>query len=225
MTEVAPSIVIAIDGPSASGKSTVARIVAQELGAVYVDSGSLYRGMTWQCVRRGVDVEHAEAVVRCLEESKWDFFVEEGSMRFFIDGDAPGEAIRGADVTEKVSLVAALPEVRAFVLERLRSLRELGSLSIEGRDIGSAVFPDTPYKFYIDCDPAERARRRSKDHAALGEAQEEQEVLASLQRRDEMDSTRKASPLQVALGAQVLDSTHLSAEQVAAEVLLVVRGA
>jgi 1-acyl-sn-glycerol-3-phosphate acyltransferase len=127
----------------------------------------------------------------------------------------PGEALRDKDVREAVSDVAAMPAVRAFVVARLRKLKHLGSLAMEGRDIGSVVFPKTPYKFYLDANPDERARRRHAELIARGETEKAQEVLESLQRRDEKDSSRKAAPLKIADGAYVIDTSEHDVEGVA----------
>ena len=214
---------IAIDGPSASGKSSVSKGVAQELGYLYSDSGSLYRGVTWQALRKGVDVQDAAAVVECMYEAEWDFFVQEGATIFSIDGDVPVQELREKDVRESVAFVAAIPEVRKFVVESLRSLAAFGSLVMEGRDIGTVVFPDSPYKFYLDADPKERAMRRYRELIAAGEDEKADEVLKSLQQRDKIDSTRKMDPLVVASGAQVIDSTSMTLEEVVRTVVNAVK--
>ena len=152
--------VIAIDGPSASGKSTVARQAAHALGFNYVDSGALYRGLTWKCLRENVDIDHPADVVELVRRVELEFFVEEGAVRFTLDGEDPGAQVRSMAVQERVSDVAALPEVRAMVVQHLRDTTRFGSLVMEGRDIGTVVFPDTPFKFYLDANPEERARRR-----------------------------------------------------------------
>ena len=206
--------IITIDGPAASGKSTVARHVASTLGFIYVDSGSLYRGFTWAVLRDRVDPADTAGVLITLATADWAFDVADGAMTYTIDGRAPGEAIRGPEVSEAVSLVARIPEVRAFVSKQLRSLVKLGPLVVEGRDIGSVVFPETAHKFYLDADPTERARRRSAEDDT-----DAQLVQASIQRRDHLDSTRKNAPLQIPLGARVIDTTPLDAAGVAQAVL------
>jgi len=215
--------IVAIDGPAASGKSTVSREVARALGWTYVDSGALYRGITWKALRSGVPVRDAAAVQALLERAHWDFPLRDRTVVFTVDGENPGDAIRGPDVRESVSDIAALPCVRAFVSERLRDLRRYAPLVMEGRDIGTAVFPDADFKFYLDADPAERARRRARDLAALEGAADVAEVRASIERRDAKDSARRDAPLRVAEDAQVIDSTALSVEQVAARIVAAVR--
>ncbi|MDF7801700.1 (d)CMP kinase [Pontiellaceae bacterium B1224] len=205
---------IAIDGPSASGKSTVSKGVAAELGIMYVDSGALYRGVTWQALRKGVDTKDAAAVIECMLNAEWDFFVQDGASTFSVDGDVPVQELREKEVRENVAYVAVIPEVRKFVVESLQSLENFGSLVMEGRDIGTVVFPDSPYKFYLDADPKERAMRRYRELVDAGESEKAEEVMESLKKRDQIDSTRKADPLTVAPGAQVIDSTSMTLEEV-----------
>jgi len=211
--------VIAIDGPSASGKSTVARGVAKALGALYVDSGAMYRGMTWKALRAGADPENEKEVRAVMAGSAWSFEVEDGAVRFRIDGEDPGEEIRGEAVRENVSYVARIPEVRAFIVDRIRGMRAMGRLVVEGRDIGTVIFPESPHKFYLDADPEERARRRNAELLATESGTSVEAVLANLQKRDHIDSTRKTAPLQVAPGAQVIDTTAMSLEDVVREIL------
>jgi len=205
---------IAIDGPSASGKSSVSKGVAKALGFIYVDSGALYRGITWQALRKGADTKDAEAVIEAMNNAEWNFFVEEGAAIFSVDGDVPVQQLREKNVRESVADVAAIPAVRKFVVESLQSLANFGSLVMEGRDIGTVVFPDSPYKFYLDANPEERAMRRYRELVASGEDEKAHEVMESLKRRDQIDSTRKTDPLVVAPGAQVIDSTSMTLEDV-----------
>jgi len=205
---------IAIDGPSASGKSSVSKGVAKELGYIYVDSGALYRGVTWQALRTGVDTKDADAVVEAMHNAEWEFFVQDGAAIFSVDGDVPVQELREKDVRESVADVAAMPGVRKFVVESLQSLASFGSLVVEGRDIGTVVFPDSPYKFYLDANPEERAMRRYRELVAAGEDEKAHEVMESLKKRDKIDSTRKMDPLVVAPGAQVIDSTSMTLEDV-----------
>ncbi len=205
---------IAIDGPSASGKSSVSKGVAAALGFIYVDSGALYRGVTWQAIRKGVNVKDAAAVLECMHNTDWDFFVQEGAAVFSVDGDVPVQELREKEVREAVAHVASVPEIREFVVESLQSLINFGSLVMEGRDIGTVVFPDSPYKFYLDADPEERAMRRYRELVTAGEDEKAHEVMESLKKRDQIDATRKADPLKVAEGAQRIDSTSMTLEDV-----------
>jgi len=215
---------IAIDGPSASGKSSVSKGVAAELGFIYVDSGALYRGVTWQAIRKGVDTTNAAAMAESMHNAEWNFFVQDGAAIFSVDGDIPVQELREKDVREAVADVAAIPEVRKFVVESLQSLENFGSLVMEGRDIGTVVFPDSPYKFYLDADPEERALRRYRELVAAGEDEKAHEVMDSLKKRDQIDSTRKTDPLTVAPGANVIDSTSMTLEEVIQTVIDNVQG-
>jgi len=212
--------VVAIDGPAASGKSTVARRVAKALNRVYVDSGALYRGVTWLALRRGVDLNDGNAVVAMAESLKPAFAVTEGAVRFTLDGEDPGDGIRTQVVNDSVSRVAAQPRVRARVTAWLREMSAYGELVMEGRDIGTAVFPDARWKFYLDASPEERARRRL---AESREPLDAETVSRSIQRRDAVDSGRKAAPLRVAEDAVVVDTTGRSIDQVVEQVLAAVR--
>ncbi len=208
------ALVIAIDGPSASGKSTVARESARALGFNYVDSGSLYRGVTWKCLRDRVPADSPAAVLELMGRIKLEFFVEEHAVKFSIDGEDPGAQIRSVPVQERVSDVAAIPEVRQILVKLLRETTRFGNLVMEGRDIGTVVFPDTPFKFYLDADPEERARRRHQEMLQSASDTTVDNVLDSLRRRDRKDTTRKAAPLQIALGARVIDSTTMEVGEV-----------
>jgi cytidylate kinase len=216
---------VAVDGPSASGKSTVSRRVAEELGFAYVDSGALYRGVTWKAVREAVDVKDAAAVIDLVERMDMDFYISDRVVGFTIDGDDPGQQIRSEPVRERVSDVAVIPEVRAFIVARLREMVRFGDLVMEGRDIGSVVFPDSRFKFYLDADPEERARRRHEELVAMEGKSNVDEVLHSLARRDQIDSTRKTAPLQIALGAHVVNTTAMAIDEVVAHIVGMVREA
>jgi len=219
------STVVAIDGPSASGKSTVARLAAAELGWVYVDSGALYRGLTWKALREGVDPARPADLVALLPRLVWEFTAVQRAVQFTIDGEDPGPQLRSEPVREAVSDVAAVPEVRAFIVGELRRLTAFGPLVMEGRDIGSAVFPATPFKFYLDADPLERARRRAQELAAAEGGSDVGRVHASLARRDHKDAARQTAPLQIPLGARVINTTALGIAEVVALVVAAVRGA
>ncbi len=211
--------VVAIDGPSASGKSTVAREVARALDIMYVDSGALYRGMTWKAIRAGIDVTDALAVVEMMNQTKWELFLDDRTLKFTIDSEDPTDHLRSEPVRERVSFVAVIPAVRQFMVEQLRSTAEFGSLAMEGRDIGSVVFPDARFKYYLDADPGERARRRHKELVEVEGTGDVSEVLDSLSRRDRIDSTRKTAPLQIPLGAKVINTTKMSIEEVVDQIV------
>jgi len=217
------NIQVAIDGPSASGKSTVARAVARELGFVYVDSGMFYRALTRAVLRRGHRADDAAAVIETMRLCRWETSVQDGAVLLALDGEVGGAELRSPEVAEAVSEVAAIPEVRQFIVARLRETRAFGSLVMEGRDIGSVVFPSAAFKFYLDADPAERARRRLRDLAGLGASADVEQVRRSLERRDLRDQTRSEAPLQIALGAEVLDTTAMTVEEVVRHIVARVR--
>lgn len=208
-----PVTVVAVDGPSASGKSTISRMVAQRLGFNYVDSGAMYRAATWKAIEEGIDVRDTEQVVALVHRIKIEFQIVDREARMLIDGVCPGNAVREPRVVEKVSIVAAIPEVRQVLVAQQRSLTRFGSLVMEGRDIGSVVFPHTPHKFYIDASASERAKRRQKDFAAMQIATSTEGVAAALAQRDKLDSSRAVAPLQIALGATVVDNSVNTPEQ------------
>lgn len=205
--------VVAVDGPSASGKSTVSRRVAQAVGFLYVDSGAMYRGITWKCVKEGIDVKDTQEVTNLLIRIKMELVVKDRAVTYLIDGEDPGQEIRGEAVRERVADIAAQQPVRVYIVSKLREMAQFGSLVMEGRDIGSVVFPDTPFKYYLDADPAERARRR---HAELQQTEgaDIAKITESLKNRDKKDSSRATSPLQIALGAKIINSTGMGIEQV-----------
>jgi len=214
-----PNKVIAIDGPSASGKSTVARKVAAGVGYHYVDSGALYRGIAWKAAEMGCSCSMPDEVVSAMARIKVTFFVEAAAVRYRIDGYEPRAEIRTERVSELVSLVAAIPEVRAQVTQWLRDMAGLADLVMEGRDIGTVVFPDAVAKFYLDASPEERARRRHAELKPAGETADVNRVMDSLKNRDQRDSGRKTAPLKLASDAQVIDTTGLSIDQVVAVIL------
>ncbi len=211
--------VIAIDGPAASGKSTVARRVASALGWVYVDSGALYRAVAWKALKDGINTEDAEAVGRLADVLNPEFEMRDGAVIFRVDGREPGMELRTDRVNASVSRVAAMPTVRERVSSWLRSLTRFGNLVMEGRDIGTAVFPNAERKFYLDASPEVRARRRHAEILAQDTKASERQVGESLRKRDLVDSTRVAAPLRVAPDAVVIDTTDLTIDDVVEKVL------
>ena len=202
--------VIAIDGPSASGKSTISQELAARLDAVYVDSGSFYRGIAWQTLRNGRDPSSAEEVQQVLDSMQFETRIEDGRLAYTIDGDDPGDEIRKEPVALAVSDVAAMPVVREWVGAQLRNCVTHGQLVMEGRDIGTAVFPDSKFRFYLDASPEVRAQRRQRDLAKLDEQKDVAEVQAALETRDHKDSNRSISPLRMSEGACILDTSGLT---------------
>lgn len=211
--------VITIDGPSASGKSSVAKRLAKALGYFYVDSGALYRAVTWRCMESACPLDDTTAIIERLHRLSMEFYIDGQAVVFRVDGLVPGDAIRTQAVNNTVSLVARVPEVRHQVNTWLRSMTSLGALVVEGRDIGSVVFPNATHKFYLDASPEERAKRRHKELNSRDPSVQVTEVESSLARRDKLDTTRQADPLRIPDGAAVIDSTGLTLDQVAATIL------
>jgi cytidylate kinase len=175
----------------------------------------MYRAVTWKALAMGIDVNDTVAVVGMMHTVKISFEVKDKVARMLLDGADPGHAIREPRVAEHVSVVAAIPEVRHILVQHQRSLRQLGSLVMEGRDIGSVVFPDTPHKFYLEADPKVRAQRRQKDFEAMQIQTTTDDVAANLQKRDKIDSGRSTSPLQIALGATVIENSKMTVDETA----------
>ena len=209
------SKVIAIDGPSGAGKSSVSRIVGRKLGFLHVDSGALYRIMTWQALARKVDTDSPEAVAAFAPTVEIECRPENGAIAYYVGGEAPGERIRTPEINAHASQVATVKAVRDRITALLRDLTRFGDLVVEGRDITTAVFPDSPARFYLTASAEARARRRQKEEVEKGIANQSAEtVKASLLARDAIDSTRKYAPLRKADGAFEIDSSDLTLDQV-----------
>ena len=207
--------VIAIDGPSGAGKSSVSRIVGKKLGFLHVDSGALYRIMTWQALFRKVDTDNPEAVAAFAPTVEIECRPENGAIAYYVGGEPPGERIRTPEINAHASQVATVKQVRDKITALLRGLTRFGDLVVEGRDITTAVFPDSPARFYLTASAEARARRRQKEEVEKGIAnQSAAAVKASLLARDAIDSTRKYAPLRKADGAIEIDSSDLTLEQV-----------
>jgi cytidylate kinase len=202
--------VVAVDGPSGSGKSTVSRRLAAGLGARYLDTGAMYRAITFAVLRSGVDPADAESVAKVAGEVDVRIGTDPQGYGVTVDGVTVDAEIRGAEVTAAVSAVAAVPAVRTLLVARQREMiANAGRIVIEGRDIGSVVAPDADLKVYLTASEAARAQRRSAEDAADVAA-----TAADLARRDRLDSTRKADPLQQSADAVVLDTTELGIDEV-----------
>jgi cytidylate kinase len=213
-------LVIAIDGPSGAGKGTVARAVARALGYRHVDSGAMYRAVGWKALRDGVRLQD-EPAVAALARSP----IEVGVDRVTIDGRDVTREIRTPEIDRAAAAVARLPAVRAILVAQQRELGKKGGIVMEGRDIGTVVFPQADVKLYLDAAPEERARRRAADPAHSGGPSAVADVATLMTERDRLDSTRPTSPLHRAADAIVVDTTGKSIDLVVAEVLDVVRKA
>lgn len=210
-------MVIAIDGPSGVGKGTVARALARHLGCRHVDTGAMYRGVGWLALHRGVSLEDEDAVVAVAASATFD--QDEAGTR--IDGHDVTQAIRTPEIDRAVTAVARNARVRAVLVARQREMRGPAGLVMEGRDIGTVVFPDADVKIYLDASPEERARRRASD-PAHGGSHDVAAVATALQARDQADRTRTASPLFMAPDAVLVDTTGVPVDEVVARVLAIV---
>jgi cytidylate kinase len=211
-------LVIAIDGPSGAGKGTVARAIAKELGYRHVDSGAMYRAIGWKALEAGIPVDREDAVAALAARSR--IVVAPGAVT--IDGTDVTRAIRTPEIDRAAASVARLPGVRAVLVERQRQIGEGGRIVMEGRDIGTVVFPGADVKIYLDAAPEERARRRATDPSHSGPVGVA-EVATALTARDELDRTRAASPLYAAPDAVIVDTTGKAIDEVVKEVLAIVR--
>jgi len=208
-------VVVAIDGPSGVGKSTVSQAVASELGLGYLDTGSTYRAATLAVVRSGVDVADEAGVLAELECHSIDYT----EIGIVLDGESVAFDVRSDEVTRNVSAVSALPNVRSAIVEMQRRWVDVrdGDAVVEGRDIGTVVFPDAPVKIYLIASPLVRAKRRAGDAEASGKTVEE--IAAEIEARDHADSTRAASPLRPASDAIIVDTSELTIDEVVAQIV------
>ena len=209
-------VIIAIDGPAGAGKSTVARRVATELGIEYLDTGAMYRAVTFGVLSREIDPSDADSVIAVCRRLELNISAD----RVVVDGVDATTAIRGPEVTYAVSAVAATPEVRKFLVELQRAwIRDRGSGVVEGRDITTVVLPDADLKLFVTASPRVRAERRVAESGGDVDA-----VEAAIAERDRRDETREASPLSIASEAVVIDTSEMSIDVVVADVLKRVRG-
>jgi len=201
-------IVIAIDGTSASGKSTNSKLVAKALNFVHVDTGAMYRALAWYCLQHRMDVQDAKAVAAACRRWKTELKCVDQHVQLWVEGYYPEKEIRTAEVSAAVTHVATVPKVRDWMKRKQRECIQFGNLVMEGRDIGTNVFPETDFKFYLDAHIEERSRRRAAEGI--------QENLAA---RDERDSQRAAAPLMIALGAKVINNSQMTSAQTSSVII------
>lgn len=219
-------LVIAMDGPAGVGKSTVGNLVAKSLGYKFINTGEMYRALTWRALEDGLDLNDNERVLALAKSLQWEFKpVEEGgtTLKTFIDGTGVTLQIREERVSVNSSLVAANPGVRKFLSKLQRDLGEGGAIVMEGRDITTNVFPDADVKIYLDASPEERADRRYRQLKAAGQEADRDKILAAILKRDLNDLKREINPLKQAADALVIDSTKLTMHQVAEKILRRIR--
>ena len=201
-------VVIAIDGPAASGKSSVARLLARKLAYLYVNTGAMYRAITWWAVSKDAPVNDAVRIQQLLHFTNIECGIADGESTLRLDGIDPTPHLVDESVNSNVSAISSIAEVRRVLVEKQRAYANDRDVVMEGRDIGSVVFPETPYKFYVDASPEVRALRRAR-----------QGLTDSVATRDKFDSSRRTSPLIIAEDAHVIDSSHLTVDGVVGEII------
>jgi cytidylate kinase len=201
-------IVIAIDGTSASGKSTNSRLVAKALNFVHVDTGAMYRALAWYCLKHRIDIHDAKAVAAACRRWKTALRCIDGQAQLAVEGYYPAREIRTPEVSAAAPCVAAVPKVREWMKNKQRQCVMFGNLVMEGRDIGTNVFPETDFKYYLDAALEERSRRRAADG-----------IRENLAARDQRDSQRAVAPLMIPLGAMVINNSQMTAEQTSASII------
>ena len=205
-------IVIALDGTSASGKSTNAKLIAKALDYAYVDTGAMYRSLAWHCLKKGVKLENVKAIASLCRRWKTELRNDDGDIRLYVNGYFPEKEIRTAETSAAVPAVAAVPGVRKWMKIKQRDCVQFGNLVMEGRDIGSNIFPETDFKFYLEAALDVRTKRRAADG-----------VDENLAERDKRDSQRAAAPLMIPLGARVINNSKMTAEETSTLIINEVR--
>lgn len=227
-------MIISIDGPAGSGKSTVAHAIAERCGITYLDTGAMYRCVTLACLQRGVDIADTDAVAALANDVRIEFGKGEHGQTVLLDGVDVTSDIRTPEVDNAVSAVSAIPAVRAAMVTLQRAVGEAGSVVAEGRDIGTVVYPNAAVKVFLTADASARAHRRAvqragkdaaTDASATADADAERAILADLKRRDELDSTRKEAPLRPAEDAHHIDSSQMSVDEVVDEIIRLIEEA
>ena len=216
-------LIVAIDGPAGSGKSTVARRVAELLGYTHLDSGAMYRGVAWKALRDGVPLDSPEQLARLAESVRIDLVPRDGKLRVILDGEDITDLIRTPEVSHAASVVAAIPGVRHPMVAEQRRAGAQGGIVMEGRDIGSVVVPHADLKIFLEASPEVRAERRLLELQEKGEAPALHQVLADVHQRDRRDREREMSPMVRAADAVVVDNTAMDAEETARVIAMCVR--
>jgi cytidylate kinase len=217
-------MVITIDGPAGTGKSTVAQAVAQRLGFDFLDTGAMYRAIGLAAIRREINLEDSRELTFIARHSRIEFDWTKHPPGLILNGEPVGHLLRGADATRAASYVAVIPAIREMLVAQQRAIgSEHRNIVSEGRDQGSIVFPDAAFKFYLDATPQERARRRAAQLRARGEIVDPNEILNQIVARDHRDASRTVGPLAIPRDAIVMDTTNLSQAQVIDQIVQIVQ--
>lgn len=221
-------MIVAIDGPAGSGKSTVAHAIAERCGLTYLDTGAMYRCVTLACLEKGISLEDTEAMAQIAREVRIEFGTSEHGQTVILNGKDVTAAIRTPQIDRTVSIVSAVPEVREAMVVLQRAVGEQGSVVAEGRDIGTVVYPNAEVKVFLTANAEARAHRRAvqregkdaaTDSSATADSAKEQQILEDIRRRDELDSSRSAAPLKPAEDAHHIDSSSMGVDDVVNEVI------
>lgn len=204
------NLVIAIDGPAGAGKSTISKLIAKNLGINYIDTGAMYRAITYKCIKEDIDVNDIQRVVDLCSRTDVDFI----DNYIYLDGQRLNEEIRTLQVSSRVSDVAKIPQVREFLLEKQREIGKRSDVILDGRDVGTHIFPDAKYKFFLNASAQERGRRRYQELIDKGQSVVLEEIIEYIKKRDYIDSTREVAPLVKADDAIEVDTTSMTIDQV-----------
>ncbi len=210
-------VIVAIDGPAGAGKSTIARAVAKSLKYLYIDTGAMYRAVAWKAIQKGLSFDADGPLIEMARNMRIRLCVnkKKGGLEVFADGKNITKEIRTENVSRGSNLVAGVAEIRSILVDQQRKMGEAGNVVMEGRDIGTVVFPRAQFKFYLDASEKERVKRRYRELKSKGKKVRLKEIEQSLKQRDERDQNRSVSPLAIAPDARAIDSTRLTADEAA----------